>query len=315
VRLLPRRALLRSARCRLTPPPPLQPRSAKAGEAQDLRRAHIQSFIDKFRFNAKRASLVQSRIKAIERMEVLDEVADDPKWRFEFPDPGPLALPVLQVDDVTFGYAAERPPLLRRANFSVDMDSRIAIVGPNGVGKSTLIKLLLGELEPQGGAVARNGKLRIAVFTQHHVNQLDLAATPVDFLARAFPGAAPDAVRAHLGAFGVSGDLALQTMRTLSGGQKSRVAFALLTWKRPHVLLLDEPSNNLDVETIDAVIVALGNFAGGVVVVSHDEHFVESVCDEIFVVSPPGAPGVLRKFRGAFKDYRKVAENEVAQKL
>jgi ATPase subunit of ABC transporter with duplicated ATPase domains len=130
---------------------------AKAGEAQDMRRAHIQAFIDKFRFNAKRASLVQSRIKAIERMEVLDEVADDPKWRFEFPDPGALGLPVLQVDDVTFGYTPDKL-ILKKANFSVDMSSRIAIVGPNGVGKSTLIKLLMGELEPQEGTVIRNPK-------------------------------------------------------------------------------------------------------------------------------------------------------------
>ena len=118
-------------------------------------------------------------------------------------------------------------------------------------------------------------------------------------------------MRAHLGSFGVSGDLALQTMRTLSGGQKSRVAFAALTWKKPHVLLLDEPSNNLDVETIDAVIVALGNYAGAVVVVSHDQHFVESVCDEIFVVSH----GSVKKFRASFKEYRRVAENETAQKV
>ena len=148
-------------------------------------------------------------------------------------------------------------------------------------------------------------------FTQHHVNTLDLSATAVEFLARSFPGATPEAVRAHLGSFGVSGDLALQRMKTLSGGQKSRVAFALLTWKKPHVLLLDEPSNNLDVETIDAVIVALGNFGGAVVLVSHDQHFVESVCDEIFVVSH----GAVRKFKGTFKDYRRVAENETAQRV
>jgi len=284
----------------------------KSAEAADLRRAHIQAFIDKFRYNAKRAALVQSRIKALERMEVMEEVADDPKWRFEFPDPGALGVPVLQVDDVTFGYTPDRP-LLKKANFSIDTSSRIAIVGPNGVGKSTLIKLLLNELEPQAGSVVRNSKLRIACFTQHHVNQLDLGATPVEYLQRMFPGSKPEAVRAHLGSFGLHGDLSLQRMSTLSGGQKSRVAFAVITWKKPHVVLLDEPTNHLDIETIDAVTVALGNYNGGVVVVSHDQHFVESVCDEIFVVGQPA--GCVRKFKGEFKDYRRVAESEKAFQL
>lgn len=282
---------------------------AKQTEAADLRRKHVQSFIDKFRYNAKRASLVQSRIKALERMEVLEEVADDPKWKFEFPDPGPLNGPMLQVDDVTFGYTPDRL-LLKKINFSVDMQSRIALVGPNGIGKSTLLKLLLGELEPQEGSVIRNSKLRIAYFTQHHVNMLDMSLTPVEMLTKSFPGAKPDAVRAHLGSFGLSGDLALQTIKTLSGGQKSRVSFALITWKKPHLMILDEVSNNLDIETIDAVIIALGNFNGGVVLVSHDEHLVDSVCDEIFVVGNPA--GTVKRFKSQFKDYRKVAVQEVA---
>lgn len=170
-------------------------------------------------------------------MDVLEEVDDDPKWKFEFPDPGPLGIPVLQINDVTFGYRADKP-LFKGVNFSVDTSSRIAIVGPNGVGKSTLLKLILGELEPQAGSVARNSKLRIACFTQHHVNQLDLTLSPLDFTLRMFPGSKPDAARAHLGSFGISGDLALQRMGTMSGGQKSRVAFAVLTWKKPHVVVL-----------------------------------------------------------------------------
>ena len=266
-----------------------------------------QSFIDRFRYNAKRASLVQSRIKALERMEVLEDVADDPRWKFEFPDPGVLGVPVLQVQDVAFGYSADKP-LFTGANFGIDTDSRIAIVGPNGVGKSTLLKLILGELEPSAGHVARNPKLRVACFTQHHTAQLDMSATPLEYLSRLYPGHKPETLRAHLSSFGLSGDLALQPIRTLSGGQKSRVSFAIISWRKPHVLVLDEPTNHLDLETIDAVIVALGNFNGGVICVSHDAHFIESVADEIWVLGS----GRVSKFKGEFKDYRRVAMGEKA---
>ena len=278
---------------------------ARAGEAQDARRAHIQSFIDRFRYNANRAALVQSRIKALERMEVMEEVADDPRWKFEFPDPGPLGVPVLQVSDVAFGYDL-RAPLFHGANFSVDLDSRIALVGPNGAGKSTLVKLLLGELEPQAGVVTRNSKLRAALFTQHHVAQLDMSQSPLDFLTRVFPGNKPEAIRAHLSQFGVTGELALQRISTLSGGQKSRVAFALCSWRKPHLLVLDEPTNHLDIETIDALIVALGSFQGGVVIVSHDAHFIESVASDIWIVGE----GRVAKHRGDFSAYRKIALGE-----
>jgi ATP-binding cassette subfamily F protein 3 len=283
----------------------------RAAEAAETKRKHVQAFIDKFRYNAKRASLVQSRIKALDRMDVLDPMeTDDPRWKFEFPDPGALGIPVLQVNDVTFGYDAARP-LIRAANFSVDLDSRIAVVGPNGAGKSTLVKLILGELVAQEGVIARNSKLRVACFTQHHVTQLDLTSTPLDYLSRLFPGHKPEVVRAHLSSFGITQDLAAQRIGTLSGGQKSRVAFALCSWKRPHVLILDEPTNHLDIDTIDALIVAIANFSGGVLVVSHDQHFVESVAEDIFIVGD----GNVSRFKGNFKDYRKIAQAEKAFKV
>lgn len=163
---------------------------------------------------------------------------------------------------MSFGYKPGQP-LFTGATIAIDMESRIGILGPNGSGKSTLLKLIMGELEAQAGFINRNSKLRIAYFTQHHVAQLDLGATPVDYLLRCFPGSKPDAVRSHLGSFGLSGDLALQTIKTLSGGQKSRVAFAVMSWKKPHVMVLDEVSNHLDTDTIDSLIIALGNFQGG----------------------------------------------------
>lgn len=283
----------------------------RASEASETRRKHVQAFIDKFRYNAKRASLVQSRIKALERMEVMDVgEADDPRWKFEFPDPGAIGTPVLQILDVSFGYDPSRP-LFKGVNFGLDMESRVALVGPNGAGKSTLVKLILGELSAQEGHVARNSKLRTACFTQHHVAQLDLNASPIDYLSRLFPGNKPEVVRAHLSQFGLAGDLATQLIGTLSGGQKSRVAFALCSWKRPHVLVLDEPTNHLDIDTIDALIVALANFQGGVLLVSHDQHFIESVADEIFIVGD----GAVKKHKGDFAAYRKIALGEKAQKV
>jgi len=285
--------------------------AARASDAQDARRAHVQAFIDRFRYNANRAALVQSRIKALERMEVMeDAIADDPRWKFEFPDPGPLGVPVLQVNDVSFGYDTSNP-LFKGVNFNVDLDSRVALVGPNGAGKSTLVKLILGELEAQAGNVVRNSKLRATLFTQHHVAQLDLTKTPLEYLSVLFPGNKPEAIRAHLSQFGLAGDLALQKIGTLSGGQKSRVAFALCSWRKPHVLVLDEPTNHLDLDTIEALIVALGSFQGGVVIVSHDQHFVENVASEIFIVGE----GKVQKHRGTFADYRKIAMGEKVKRF
>ena len=148
-------------------------------------------------------------------------------------------------------------------------------------------------------------------FTQHHVAQLDLTLSPLDYLSRLFPGHKPEVVRAHLSSFGLAGELATQTIGTLSGGQKSRVAFALCSWKKPHLLVLDEPTNHLDIDTIDALIMAIANFQGGVLLVSHDQHFIESVATDIWVVGE----GKVSNFRGQFKDYRKVALGEKAVRV
>ncbi|KAE8717157.1 ABC transporter F family member 3 [Hibiscus syriacus] len=277
----------------------------KAVEANEKARSHMQAFIDKFRYNAKRASLVQSRIKALERMEHVDEIVNDPDYKFEFPTPddrpGP---PIISFSDASFGYPGG-PILFKNLNFGIDLDSRIAMVGPNGIGKSTILKLIAGELQPTSGTVFRSAKVRIAVFSQHHVDGLDLSSNPLLYMMRCYPGVPEQKLRAHLGSFGVTGNIALQPMYTLSGGQKSRVAFAKITFKKPHIILLDEPSNHLDLDAVEALIQGLVLFQGGILMVSHDEHLISGSVDELWAVSQ----GRVNPFHGTFQDYKKLLQS------
>jgi len=253
-------------------------------EAQKAKRAHIQEFIDKFRYNAKRAALVQSRIKALAKMDALIDVVEEHQTSFSFPEPDRIDGQILMASNVKFGYQYSKI-LLDKVHCSVDMDSRIGVLGANGVGKSTLINLLTGKLQPISGQISRNHSARVAVFAQHHVDGLDLRRSAVDMMCSIFPGHTPEIFRRHLGCFGITGQLATQPMRALSGGQKSRVAFSLVTWKKPHVIILDEPTNHLDLETIDALISAIQNYGGGLLFVSHDQNFLQSVGSEFWGVS------------------------------
>ncbi|KAI3469102.1 hypothetical protein Pfo_025765 [Paulownia fortunei] len=277
----------------------------KAFEANERARSHMQSFIDKFRYNAKRASLVQSRIKALDRLGHVDEVFNDPDYKFEFPSPddrpGP---PIISFSDASFGYPGG-PILFKNLNFGIDLDSRIAMVGANGIGKSTILKLISGDLQPSSGTVFRSAKVRIAVFSQHHVDGLDLSSNPLLYMMRCFPGVPEQKLRGHLGSLGITGNLALQPMYTLSGGQKSRVAFAKITFKKPHILLLDEPSNHLDLDAVEALIQGLVLFQGGVLMVSHDEHLISGSVEQLWVVSD----GKVTPFSGTFLDYKKILQS------
>eukprot|EP00756_Hemistasia_phaeocysticola_P024825 Hpha_TRINITY_DN15973_c0_g5::TRINITY_DN15973_c0_g5_i1::g.74579::m.74579/K06158/ABCF3; ATP-binding cassette, subfamily F, member 3 len=272
----------------------------KQHEAQEKQRAHMQSFIDRFRCNAKRASMVQSRIKAMEKMSSVAAVVQDAAFSFQFPTPEMVPNPYMQIVDVTFGYQKEKI-LFRDVNFSLDMDSRVALVGDNGSGKSTFLNVIAGDLEPMDGRAIKNPKARIARFTQHHVDSLNLQRTPLEQMMATFPNAEKDALRAHLGKLGLSGEKAVQPIYTLSGGQKSRIAFSILTWTCPHLLLLDEPTNHLDIDTVDALIMALNDYKGGVMIISHDEHLIKSACDEIWVCGG----GRLKKWDGDFDSYKK----------
>lgn len=271
-------------------------------EASVSKRAHLQAFIDRWRYNANRAAQAQSKIKELERMPIVEAPEAEDVVKFKLPDTEKLSPPLLQLDNVTFGYSPDKI-LLRNVNFDVTQDSRIAIVGPNGAGKSTLMKLLIGEIAPLEGDQRRNNKLRIGYFSQHHIDQLDLSVSPVAFLAAKFPGKTAEEYRSHLGAFGIKGTTGLQQIATLSGGQKSRVAFAQLSLMKPHCLLLDEPTNHLDIEGLDALMDAIKAWKnGGVIAISHDQRFVSSTMDQLWVANE----GTVQKFYGSVDNYKKI---------
>lgn len=263
-------------------------------------RRHLQEFIDKFRYNAAKSSEAQLRIKKLEKLPVLEPPEDDKVVTFRFPDPEKLSPPILQMQNVTFGYDPSKL-LLEHVDMDVQMDSRIAFCGGNGTGKTTLLKLLLEQLTPLDGMVLRNGRLRIGYFAQHHVDAMDLSLSAVLWMLQAYPGKNDEEYRRHLGSFGITGTLGLQKMELLSGGQKSRVAFAALCLLEPHILILDEPSNHLDTQGLDALSNALNDFKGGVLMVSHDVQIIDKVCKEIWVAED----NTVRRFPGNIHDYKK----------
>ncbi|EAW10072.1 putative AAA family ATPase GCN20 [Aspergillus clavatus NRRL 1] len=270
-------------------------------EKQMAERAHLQAFIDKFRYNAAKSSEAQSRIKKLERMPILEAPESDYVVHFKFPDVEKLSPPIVQMTDVSFGYTKDKP-LLKNVELDVQLDSRIGIVGPNGAGKTTVLKLLTNQLQPTSGLISTHARLRIGYFAQHHVDALDLTTSAVSFMAKTYPGKTDEEYRRHLGAFGITGTTGLQRMELLSGGQKSRVAFACLSLTNPHILVLDEPSNHLDIEGMDALSEALQKFDGGVVMVSHDVTMLQNVCTSLWVCDK----GTVHKFDGTVDAYKKM---------
>lgn len=274
-------------------------------EKQMTERAHLQAFIDKFRYNAAKSSEAQSRIKKLERMPVLEPPESEYSVHFRFPEVEKLSPPIVQMSEVAFGYTPDKP-LLSNVDLDVQLDSRIGIVGPNGAGKTTVLKLLIGQLQPTKGFINQNSRLRVAFFAQHHVDALDHSTSPVSFMAKNYPGKSDEEYRRHLGAFGITGMTGLQRIEYLSGGQKSRVAFACLSLTNPHVLILDEPSNHLDIEGMDALSLALRNFEGGVVMVSHDVTMLQNVCTSLWICDK----GTAHPFDGDVNAYKKLVSSQ-----
>ena len=271
---------------------------SRAAERIAAQRAHMQSFVDRFRAKATKARQAQARLKALEKLPMIETVIEAAPTRFAFPEPQRLAPPILTLERVTVGYDGK--PVLSNLSLSVDMDDRIALLGANGNGKSTFAKLLAGRLKPLSGELRANGKLRVGYFAQHQEAELVAAETPVDHMARALPQATPPQVRSQLARFGLDADRADTPTKNLSGGERARLLLALATREAPQLLILDEPTNHLDIDARDALVRALGDFQGAVLLITHDPDLVELVSDRLWLVGD----GTVKTYDGDMDDYR-----------
>ncbi|MBL8658854.1 MAG: ABC-F family ATP-binding cassette domain-containing protein [Rhodospirillales bacterium] len=271
----------------------------KARAKQDAERARIQAFVDRFRYKATKAKQAQARIKMLARLEPISALQEEAEVSFDFPDPDPLPPPLMSADGVNLGY--DGAAVLKDVSFRLDGDDRIALLGANGNGKSTLIKFLAGRLAPQAGRTSVSRKIRVGYFAQHQADELDLAATPLIEMGRRRRGDPEQRLRAHLGRFGFCQERAETPVSALSGGEKARLLFALMSCDKPHLLLLDEPTNHLDIMAREALIEAINGFPGAVVIVSHDPHVLALTADRLWLVDA----GRVAPYEGDFDDYRR----------
>jgi ATP-binding cassette subfamily F protein 3 len=275
-------------------------RQAQLASARAKQQAEREKLLDYIARNSARASTAkqaQSRVKALARMQPIAELLDDPSLSFDFPSPDTLRPPLITLDMAEVGYGDT--PVLKRLNLRIDPDDRVALLGRNGNGKTTLARLLAAQLAPMAGAMNASGKMRVGYFTQYQVEELDPADTPLAHMTRAMGKATPSAVRAQLGRFGFSGPKATTEVGRLSGGERARLALALITRDAPHMLILDEPTNHLDVDAREALIQALNAYAGAVLIVSHDRHMLEMTADRLVLVDQ----GTASEFDGSIDDY------------
>jgi ATP-binding cassette, subfamily F, member 3 len=271
-------------------------------EKQQRERAHLQSFIDRFKAKATKARQAQSRMKMLAKMEDLAPLHAAAPFSFEFREPLRAPNPLLVLEDVQAGYGekGEEKVVLKDVSFSLQSDQRIGLLGVNGAGKSTLIKTIAGALAPLSGSAVFNKGLEIGYFAQHQVEMLRDDQSPRWHLERIAPGVREQELRNFLGGFNFPGDMATSPIENFSGGEKARLALALIVWQRPNLLLLDEPTNHLDLETREALTVALAQFEGTLVLVSHDRHLLRATTDQFMIV----ADARLQPFDGDLDDYR-----------
>ena len=266
---------------------------------QEARRAHLQSFVDRFKAKASKAVQAQSRVKMLEKMTTITAPEDAKKVVFTFPAPEELSPPIINLDGAAVGYGG--PAILKRLSLRIDQDDRIALLGRNGEGKSTLSKLLAGKLVTMEGKMTRSSKLRIGYFAQHQVDELYIDETPLQHLQRLRPAEGQPRLRARLAGFGLGSDQAETVVGRLSGGQKARLSLLLATLDAPHLLILDEPTNHLDMESREALVEALTEYSGAVILVSHDMHLLGLVADRLWLVKG----GAVTPYTEDLETYRK----------
>lgn len=268
----------------------------QAYEKQQAQRAHMEKYIARFKAQATKARQAQSRIKALERMEELSAAHVDSPFNFVFRESDKISSPLLDLSDARLGYGDKT--ILEKVKLQLTPGARIGLLGPNGAGKSTLIKNLAGELEPQSGRLVRGENLTVGYFAQHQLDSLDAKATPLLHLQRLAPTEREQTLRDFLGGFDFRGARLDEPVLNFSGGEKARLALALIAWEKPNLLLLDEPTNHLDLEMRLALTMALQEFGGAVLVVSHDRHLLKSTTDDFLLV----ADGRVQEFDGDLDD-------------
>jgi ATP-binding cassette subfamily F protein 3 len=274
---------------------------AKLAKKQELQRKHLQSFVDRFRAKATKARQAQSRLKMLAKLEPITAIVAEEVASFAIPTPAKaLSPPIIALEKTSVGYEPERP-VLRNISLRIDEDDRIALVGANGNGKSTFVKLLSGRLATMAGTMTRADRMKVAYFAQHQLDELDPADSVYQHLRRVMPDAPESRVRARAGAIGFSGEAADTPARLLSGGEKSRLLLGLATHGGPHLVILDEPTNHLDIDSRAALIEAINDYPGAVIMVSHDRYLIEACADRLWVVGG----GAVRPFDGDIDDYRR----------
>ena len=273
---------------------------AAAAKKQDARRAHLQSFVDRFKAKASKAKQAQSRVKMLEKMETIRVPEDAARTVFTFPNPEELSPPIIATEAASTGYGDT--VVLRDLNLRIDQDDRIALLGRNGEGKSTLSKMLSGRLEVMSGKMITSNKLRIGFFAQHQVEELRVEETPLQHLLRARPEDGQPKLRARLAGFGLMAAQAETEVGRLSGGQKARLSLLLATIDAPHLLILDEPTNHLDIESREALVEALTAYGGAVILVSHDMHLLSMVADRLWLVKD----GHVTPYEDDLQAYRRM---------